>query len=85
MNGILTNLEGTGLVRREPHPHHGRVLRAYLTEKSEEALWRAHWMVGDVEERMLAALGKEERRKLAEALRRCTDSLGGEPGGAVAG
>lgn len=76
MNGILTNLEGAGLVRREPHPCHGRVLRAYLTEKGGESLSRAHRVVEVVEERMLVSLGQEERRKLAEMLRRCTAALG---------
>ena len=75
MNGILTNLESAGLVQRKQHPQHGRVLRAYLTEKGEEALPRAHRVVEAVEERMLAPLEQGERRELAEALRRCTESL----------
>ena len=75
MNGILTNLESAGLVQRKQHPHHGRVLRAYLTEEGEEALSRAHRVVEAVEERMLALLEQGERRNLAETLRRCTESL----------
>ena len=59
---------------------HGRVLQAYLTERGEELLSRAHALVEAVEERMLPELGEDERPKLAETLRGCADSLA--PGGA---
>jgi DNA-binding MarR family transcriptional regulator len=81
MNGIVTNLEAAGVVERRPHPEHGRVLQAYLTERGEELVSRAHALVEAVEERMLAELGEDERLKLAEALRGCADSLAsGEAG-----
>ena len=75
MNGIVANLEAAGVVERRPHPEHGRVLQAYLTERGEELLSRAHALVEAVEERMLAGLNEDERLKLAEALRGCADSL----------
>jgi len=76
-NGILVKLEGGGLVERQPHPEHGRVLRAYLTERGAERVGRAHEIVEAIEEHMLAGLGEDERLKLANTLRDCADSLGG--------
>jgi DNA-binding MarR family transcriptional regulator len=75
MNVILATLEDSGLVERRPHPKHGRVLRAYLTERGKERVARAHEIVEAIEERMLAGLGEDERLKLAEALRGCAESL----------
>jgi hypothetical protein len=42
-------LEAVGLVVRRPHPEHGRVLQAYLTEIGEESVARAHGLVEAVE------------------------------------
>ena len=75
MNQILMNLEGAGMVERSPHPEHGRVLSAYLTEKGAELVALAHWEVEAIEERMLAGLDREERSRLLEALRNCAESL----------
>jgi len=81
MNGILAKLEDVGLVERGPHPEHGRVLRAYLTERGAERVGRAHEIVEAIEEHMLSRLGEDERLKLANTLRGCADSLGASPGG----
>ena len=75
MNGVLTNLEGAGLIGRRPHPEHGRVLQAYLTEPGEELVSRAHEMIEDIEERMLSDLDRDKRTLFTEMLRRCADSL----------
>ena len=75
MNGILVNLENAGLVVRRPHPQHGRILRSFLTEAGQELVPRAHVVVEDIEQRMLAGLGWEDRRRLLEALRSCADAL----------
>jgi DNA-binding MarR family transcriptional regulator len=75
MNGILVNLENAGLVVRRPHPEHGRILRSFLTEAGQELVSRAHVVVEDIERRMLAGLGWEDRRRLLEALRSCADAL----------
>ena len=82
MNVLLANLEAAGLVARRPHPEHGRVLQAYLTETGEESLGRAHGLVEDVEQRMLEKLSQKDRRRLLEALRGCADAL---EGGVAAG
>ena len=75
MNQILVNLEGSGVVERRPHPEHGRVLSAYLTDKGAELVSLAHGEVEAIEERMLAGLGREERFRLLEDLRGCAESL----------
>ncbi len=75
MNGILANLEAVGMILRQPHPEHGRVLQAYLTEAGEGLVSRAHAEVGYIEDLMLSELDSGERRKLLEMLRVCTDSL----------
>jgi DNA-binding MarR family transcriptional regulator len=85
MNAILANLEAAGLVVRRPHPEHGRVLQAYLTEMGEESVARAHGLVEAVERRMLDRLSQDDRRRLLEALRGCVDALEGGAEGVVAG
>jgi DNA-binding MarR family transcriptional regulator len=85
MNVILVNLEAAGLVVRRPHPEHGRVLQAYLTEVGEESLAGAHGLVDAVERRMLDGLSQEDRRRLLEVLRGCADTLAGGAGGLGAG
>ena len=84
MNAILANLEAAGLVVRRPHPEHGRVLRAYLTEEGEESVTRAHGLVEAVERRMLDRLSHDDRRWLLETLRGCADALEGGVGSTAA-
>ncbi len=85
MNAILVNLEAVGLVVRQPHPEHGRMLQTYLTEMGEESVARAHGVVEAVERRMLDRLSQDDRRRLLEALRGCADALGGGAEGTAAG
>lgn len=75
MNAIVTKLESAGMIERRPHPEHGRVLQAYLTEKGESLYAGARDRVVGVEERMLEGLAQEERGRLLEMLRRCTSTL----------
>ncbi len=59
MNGIVTNLETTGLVVRRSHPKHGRVLQAYLTEEGVGLVVQAHRVVEAIEERILSARARK--------------------------
>lgn len=77
MNQILAKLESAGFVERRAHPEHGRILQAYLTERSKGPLLEAHRAVGAVEKRMLAGWDEEERLALLDVLRRCRESLEG--------
>ena len=76
MNGVLVNLEGSGLLSRRTHPEHGRVLQAYPTREGEELLVRADRAVLEIEEKMLSGLQRDERLRLLEALRSCAGALG---------
>ena len=75
MNGILVNLENAGMVKRGPHPEHGRVLRAYLTGEGEAMVSRAHAPIEAIGERMLAGLEEDERGRLLCALHDCAEAL----------
>ena len=78
MNQILARLETAGLVERRPHPEHGRVLQAYLTEEGERLRRRCAERVDAVEERMVSGLSEDERSRLLGLLRECSAALRGE-------
>jgi len=78
MNQILKGLETAGLVRREGHPEHGRVLQAYLTGEGERLREECAGKVTPVEERMVARLSDHQRQALLEALRSCARALSGD-------
>ena len=75
MNLILGRLEVLGLVERRAHPEHGRVLQAYLTKEGERLQVECHSKVDIIEERMVSGVGRAERQRFLEALRRCTQAL----------
>lgn len=75
MNQILKGLEAAGLVRREGHPEHGRVLRSYLTGEGERLHAECDGRVAAVTGRMVAGLADRQRRALLEALRGCVRAL----------
>jgi DNA-binding MarR family transcriptional regulator len=81
MNQILVRLEAAGLVERQAHPEHGRVLQAYLTEKGEKLRQECAKRVDVIEERMMAGLSEEERLALLELLRECSAALRQEDNG----
>ncbi len=75
MNQILARLEAAGFVERRPHPEHGRVLQAYLTEEGERLRRDCATRVDAVEERMVGGLSEDERLGLLEMLRVCSATL----------
>lgn len=75
MNQILGRLEAAGLVERRPHPEHGRVLQAFLTEDGERLRGDCATRVDAVEERMVGGLSEGERLGLLEMLRTCSVAL----------
>ena len=75
MNAIVVNLESGGLIERRAHPEHGRVLQAYLTASGKELVSRAHEMVEEIEQRMVAGLDPGDRLRLLESLQSCVVSL----------
>src|SRR5919109_1392057 len=49
MNGVLATLERDGLVERNPHPTHGRILQVTLTPEGERRLEAATPAVREIE------------------------------------
>lgn len=75
MNEIVRGLVGAGLLARQAHPEHGRVIQLYLTPAGQAALGEAHDRVNGVEAHMLDGLKPAEAETLAGWLRQCADSL----------
>jgi DNA-binding MarR family transcriptional regulator len=75
---IVENLETLRLIRREPHPTHGRVLMASLTPAGASAVTACHALVNGVERQMLRGLSSRERATLRDLLLRCLDGMGSD-------
>jgi DNA-binding MarR family transcriptional regulator len=75
MNQVLRELEQKQWVTRHPHPGHGRILQAALTQEGRMTLLACHRAAGAVEEQMLAGLSSAHRQQLAVALRTCIEGL----------
>jgi DNA-binding MarR family transcriptional regulator len=73
---MVASLEAGGLLARTTHPSHGRLLPASLTRKGERLVVAGQAGVAEVEARMLAEVGEEERRQLLDLLLRCAVALG---------
>jgi DNA-binding MarR family transcriptional regulator len=77
MNDLVAGLERRGLVARQPHATHGRVLEVSLTRDGRRTLEAGHRTVLAVEARLTAGLDEQERDQLIVALRRCAEQLEG--------
>jgi DNA-binding MarR family transcriptional regulator len=75
MNQVLRELEQRGWVSRHPHPGHGRILQAELTDGGRRTLAACHRAVDAVEGQMLSGLSPAERRQLVTGLRSCIEGL----------
>lgn len=75
MTGLVGGLEARDLVRRRPHPMHGRVLDVGMTSAGRDTLRRAHGVARVVERRMLAGRTAAEQRQFAAWLLDCSDAL----------
>ncbi|MES2012760.1 MAG: MarR family transcriptional regulator [Pseudomonadota bacterium] len=78
MQGILVNLERAGLIARNPHPVHGRVIMTELTDSGRKAVNAGTIAAEVVERQMLSALSAEEAKLLASLLKRCAIALESE-------
>lgn len=79
MQGILVNLERAGLIARNPHQVHGRVIMTELTDSGRKAVDAGTIAADIVERQMLSALSAEEAKLLANLLKRCAVALENEP------
>lgn len=76
MQGMLVTLEREGLIRRTPHPDHGRIIMTELTDAGRSVAEAGLIAADTVEQQMLSGLSTEEARLLGDLLRRCADALG---------
>ena len=70
---MLATLERKGLVRRDPDPNHGRIVRSRLTPTGERVVAACGPVAWEMEARLGAGLDADERVQLAELLHRYTD------------
>ena len=75
---LVSGMERDGLVRREPHPTHGRVLELYATEEGTRRFYAAQPFITLLEERMCEGLTTAQlpivKRWLVDSARRLTAS-----------
>ena len=72
---VIDALERKGLIRRDPHPNHRRVLPATVTAKGLRVLEACDAAVEQMEEEMLVGLSPDERESLLAWLKTCVRAL----------
>lgn len=75
MQGLLVNLEKSGLIRRSPHPEHGRVIMTELTKAGQKVVAAGTEAAHTVERQMLSRLSAREAALLNDLLKRCATAL----------
>jgi DNA-binding MarR family transcriptional regulator len=78
--GMLDELEGRELIRRERSPADRRVFAIHLTPEGEEMTARVRAIGAEHERAITAPLSRAERDQLAALLRRVADAEGLAPG-----
>lgn len=76
MSEVIDALETKGLIKRNAHPNHGRVLPLALTARGRRVLAKCEDAVDELEDEMLAGLDARERREVLEALKSAVRALG---------
>lgn len=79
-NLLVANMEREGLVRRSPHPTHGRVLETYATEEGLRRLRLATPFVQDLEARLLQGLQPDQSELIHHWLVDAARAVGASPG-----
>ena len=82
VNVLVKSLEACGLLRRNPHPAHGRILLASLTPAGKRALKRGRVAGMLVQDRVLSGLSASDRRRLMKLLQAIEQVSGGSDSGA---
>lgn len=77
MNQVLDQLEQAGLILREPHATHGRILAVKLTKAGKTTLAACDKAVDQMEAEMLKELSTKEQDQLLRMLIGCVRSLHG--------
>src|SRR5713101_1474523 len=81
VNVLVKSLEACGLLRRNPHPAHGRILLASLTPAGKRALKRGRVAGMLVQDRVLSGLSASDRRRLMKLLQAIEQGSGGSDSG----
>jgi DNA-binding MarR family transcriptional regulator len=76
MSEVIDALESKGLIQRNPHPNHGRLLPVTLTAKGRRELAACDRAVDEMEDVMLAELSERERGAFLEMVKSAVRSLG---------
>jgi DNA-binding MarR family transcriptional regulator len=69
VNVLVKGLETSGLLRRDPHPTHGRILLASLTPAGRKALKHGVEVALGVQDQLLSCVPASERPKLLRQLK----------------
>ena len=77
MHEVIHRLEEEGLIRREPHPSHGRKLPATLTPKGRRVVASCEEAVAEFEGRMLEGFTRPERNTFLRMIKSAVGNLGG--------
>ena len=81
MHEVTHRLEQSGLIKRNPHPTHGRKLPASLTVKGRRVLADCESAVADFETRMLRGFSRADRGRFLAMVKAAVRNLGGGFGG----
>ena len=73
-----TRMEAAGLLRRQPHPSDGRLVRLVLTDRGRELEQVIGPEMHALTEQTLAGFSAAERAELLKALRRMASNLSGD-------
>jgi DNA-binding MarR family transcriptional regulator len=76
MSEVIAALEKKGLIERNAHPNHSRLLPARLTAEGRRVLAACEDAVDEMEDTMLAGLSARERATAGKALRSGVRALG---------
>ena len=75
MQGIIVGLEREGLIGREAHPDHGRVLTATLTKDGRDKVQAAHIVVARAEVLARNAIAPADPALIYASLLRIADAM----------
>jgi DNA-binding MarR family transcriptional regulator len=75
MSSAIASLDERHLVRRTPHPTHGRVVVVWITDDGLTLLEQAQQATKRIEDRALAGLDDDERHQLKALVLRMMENL----------
>jgi DNA-binding MarR family transcriptional regulator len=78
MNEIVQGLIASGLVTRQAHPEHGRIVQLSLTVEGRLRVSQAHQVIEMIEKRMLTGLDSKQQRQFVQWLQQCSAALEAE-------